>query len=414
MSERPIPWDIYEEHLDEATFIWEQWEQSLSAWHSTLSEVAHGPEERLLAHLDALVLGGSNVADEFCRPALESDELARVAAATWVLLHVDGRDRWDDSWEALTTAEPARRNAIARAFALSLRSDLSARVSARLETLAPALKGCLIDVLRIRHPGALANLPLSQWASQPDAELLGAVLRAARRTSIELSRSALERGLVSDLSETRVAAIELGTMLQLEMVRPRCRSLVTEGAPERRMALAALAIGGDPADLQRLQEWAANDHAPDAVWALGFSGRADIADTVLRWLDDPKLGASAAETFSAITGLELDGELAGPSPADELADDAPLREPEPGEDLPRPNAPLVRAWWQRNNARFGGVARYFRGQPWAPTLPLSALASTATWRLPGARLGLSRSDAASLELRGWARQSRLAKTGAVG
>ena len=414
MLEHPIPWDLYEEHLDEATFLWEQWEQSLSAWDCTLTDVAHGTEERLLAHLDALVIGGQRVTEELCIPALESDELARVAAATWVVLHAEEADRWDAAWEALSGAEPERRDAIARAFALSLRSDLPARIAPRFDALAPPLQGCLIDVLRIHAHGALADLPLSRLASRSEPALLGAVLRAARRISVDLGHSAIERGLASDLSETRMAAIELGTALRLDIVRPRCRTLIAERAPERRLALAALAIGADTLDLQRMLEWVASDIGRDALWALGFSGRAEVADSVLGWLDDPQLGASAAESFATITGLELDGDLVGPSPPepDGLADDAPLPEREPGADLPPPNALLLRAWWQHNKARFEATGRYFRGVPWAPTLPASALASTPTWRLRGARLGLSRSEAASLELRGWARRARLAEAGA--
>jgi uncharacterized protein (TIGR02270 family) len=411
MPNRPILWDTYEELLDEATFLWEQWEASLSTWDCTLAEVARGPEERLLAQLDALVIGGSRVADELCVPALESPELVRVAAAAWVLLHSDDGDRLDETWDALSSAEPERRDALARAFALSAREDLPARVASRFDTLALPQKACLIDVLRISDPRALANLPLSRLAAEPDPELLGAVLRAARRIPVDLGRSALERGLVSALSETRAAAIELGTSLHPELVLPRCRSVIAEGAPERRLALAALAIGGDTQDVQRLLEWAATDLGQDAVWALGFSGRVDVVDALLAWLDHARLGASAAEALATVTGLELDGDLLDPSTSepDELPDDAPIPELEPGDDLPRPNAPLLRSWWQQNRARFELGVRYFRGQPWAPTLPASALTGTATWRLRGARLGLSRAEAASLELRGWARKARLAE-----
>src|SRR6185369_14237639 len=49
-------WDILEEHLAEAAFLWEQWELALDAANYSLDEVAAGPEERLRAHLDALVL----------------------------------------------------------------------------------------------------------------------------------------------------------------------------------------------------------------------------------------------------------------------------------------------------------------------------------------------------------------------
>ena len=76
---------IYEEHLDEAAFLWEQWERSLGSSRHVLSEVAE-EEERLRAHLDGLVLGGRAVAEELLVLALESDEGPRVTAAAFALL----------------------------------------------------------------------------------------------------------------------------------------------------------------------------------------------------------------------------------------------------------------------------------------------------------------------------------------
>ena len=58
----PIRWDIAKEHLDEAAFLRQLWEQSLCSPQYSLAEIAQGPEERMLAHLDALVLGGARVA----------------------------------------------------------------------------------------------------------------------------------------------------------------------------------------------------------------------------------------------------------------------------------------------------------------------------------------------------------------
>ena len=33
----PLVWDIYEEHLDEAAFLWREWETALTAAHYTLA-----------------------------------------------------------------------------------------------------------------------------------------------------------------------------------------------------------------------------------------------------------------------------------------------------------------------------------------------------------------------------------------
>ena len=80
-------WDIVEEHLDEAEFLWEQWEHALLAPNYTLDELADGPEARLLAHLDGLVVGGPEVARRLLIPTLDEDvEPTRVRAAALALL----------------------------------------------------------------------------------------------------------------------------------------------------------------------------------------------------------------------------------------------------------------------------------------------------------------------------------------
>src|SRR5262249_14679432 len=90
--EPPIRWDIVEEHLDEAAFLYQLWEQSLRSPKYTLREIAEGPEERMLAHLDGLVVGGSPVAKKLLIPSLESDEPGVVFAAAYALLASEDGD----------------------------------------------------------------------------------------------------------------------------------------------------------------------------------------------------------------------------------------------------------------------------------------------------------------------------------
>src|SRR6186713_3314527 len=89
---RPILWDIYEEHLDEAAFLLTQWEDAMKSAVYALPDVIVGPEERLAAHLDALVVGGKPVAEKLLFPALEGDDAGKIFAASWALLHAEDAD----------------------------------------------------------------------------------------------------------------------------------------------------------------------------------------------------------------------------------------------------------------------------------------------------------------------------------
>lgn len=57
-------WDVVEEHIEEATFLYEVRQVSLTAPQSSLDQIRLGSEARLLAHLDALVVGGASCASE--------------------------------------------------------------------------------------------------------------------------------------------------------------------------------------------------------------------------------------------------------------------------------------------------------------------------------------------------------------
>jgi hypothetical protein len=68
----PILWNIQEHHLNEAAWLWGHWQESLDSALYSLVDVASGPEERLMGHLEGLVLGGQAVAEGLLLPALPS------------------------------------------------------------------------------------------------------------------------------------------------------------------------------------------------------------------------------------------------------------------------------------------------------------------------------------------------------
>ena len=74
--------DIFEEHFSEAAFLQSQWERALRGPHYNLEETAQ-LEERLLAHLDGLVLGGELVREALLRPALEGEDPWEVFCAAF-------------------------------------------------------------------------------------------------------------------------------------------------------------------------------------------------------------------------------------------------------------------------------------------------------------------------------------------
>jgi hypothetical protein len=116
-------WDVLEEHLDEAEFLWAQWERGLVAHDLTLDELASGAERRLLAHLDGLIIAGPPAAERLLLPAIAGADPERASAAASALLAgpVAGLDAVAD---ALTRAPVERRAPLLRALALAERPEI--------------------------------------------------------------------------------------------------------------------------------------------------------------------------------------------------------------------------------------------------------------------------------------------------
>ena len=87
-----ILWDVVEEHLDEAEFLAEVWHVNLDSPAYLRDEFEKGPQERLMAHVDGLVVGGDEVRTELLEAALadEDTERWRAAAAALALTGLGG------------------------------------------------------------------------------------------------------------------------------------------------------------------------------------------------------------------------------------------------------------------------------------------------------------------------------------
>jgi uncharacterized protein (TIGR02270 family) len=149
---------------------------------------------------------------------------------------------------------------------------------------------------------------------------------------------------------------------------------------ELRRPLLLLALGGAEEDLRRLTALLEQPSTmPAALYALGFSGRRAAAEACLSLLGDKKACALAAESFCAITGLELTGELlaeAEPEPEEPISLEEELDAdltPRPEDDLPRPEASAVIAWWKHNHQHFIADTRYLRGKTFTPAVLREAL-----------------------------------------
>jgi uncharacterized protein (TIGR02270 family) len=361
--------DIYEEHLDEASFLWVQWSRALDAPDYTLEDVA-SLEERLLAHLDGLVLGGEPVARELLLPALDSEDPPRISAALWALLAEPGfmaPAEWVERVRAAAPEGPLA--AFRRALELNERPEVGEALLPLLKSQEPLLQAWAFEVLTSR--GQLPRGVEAELLGHPDAQVVEAVLRGTPFLPRDVASRELPRLLTDTRPGVREAAILAGMMSGVQAAWEACRKAVDARTGVDRMSLVLLALGGDERDLMRLQACTGVEAMlEDALWALGFSGRVEAADACLEFMGTKPVAALAGEAFSAITGLKLEGAYVVAAEEEEslppLEEDlARELEPRPEDALPMPAREAVAEWWKDARKDFARGTRYLRGHPFS-------------------------------------------------
>lgn len=411
---RPISWDIYEEHLDEAAWLWGKWEESLDSAVYALGDAAVGPEERLLAHLDGLVLGGQPVARKLLVPALTSDDLGGIAAAAWALTQAEDADHQDTVIGALASAESSACAAVGRALYLAPRADLS-RLVPLWNTGAPPVRAIVFDAFGPREPGWVrANIEPALRSGQPP--LIVAALRAVRNARERVFLDHVQVALQSEDAEVRREAMSTGLALGVRTAWSVCRTFAGAPGDFCRFPLGLLATSHDPNDRAFVRGRAMDaEVGRHALWALGFAGDAESAEVLVRAMSDEKTAKVAGEAFSAITGLAIVGPLVKPGVtegpnAEEVESDDPPPVVRSEDSLSEPRVEAVKKWWDRERAHFRSGSRFIHGQPRNPETLRAALTAAATWRREILSIELAASMASppkvalpNVDLKAWAR-----------
>ena len=395
---RPLRWDIYETHLDEAAFRWSQWEAALDAPDFILGEVAE-LEERFAAHLDGLILGGTPVARRLLEPALASEEPERIVTAALALLRGEEAPGPAAVLAALPTAEPSALAGLRRALELAPSAAIPTALPSLLEKedALPALWVLVLDTLGTH--GLATPALCTPLLSHPEPEVAAAALRAASRARLPLEPASVHRALDSRAPVLRDAALLAGLMGGHAGAWAACRALVDSRASEARLPLLLLGLGGDEQDVKRLLARLDDEELrADALWALGFSGRVAAADACVALMREAPVAALAGEAFSAITGLRIEGGHATEKEEreeDDLDADLTLR---PEDALPLPHAEQVAVWWKEARARLDPKQRHLAGQPFTPQVLLEALVSAPMRRRHALALELALRSRGALQV----------------
>jgi len=375
MSE--ILWDVVEEHLDEAEYLVEVWHTNLDSPAYLRDEFEAGPQERLMAHLDGLVVGGEQVRTELLESTLtdEDTEQWRAAAAAMALLQTPSAQVSASLFTGLDERGDEVRAGIVAALAMSARPDIDVRITDALKKKDPlghrvplatvgGMRGVdprnLVDDL-LEGGDAAARAAAVSMLPFGDRRYLQWVEHCLTDPDPDLQWSAARAGLI------------MGSGAAWQLVGRW--GLAEEPHAEALVLLASLA---DARIVERLIERLDGDALrPAMLYALGYSGRRSAIEACMTWLGDEAVGPLAGEAFAAMTGLPLDDDAFwdDPEQADDEDDDEDLEaevEPDAEDDdlgfrpeaelrVPKPEA--IAQWWAEHQARFDPKLRYIAGRP---------------------------------------------------
>jgi uncharacterized protein (TIGR02270 family) len=381
-------WDIVEESLDEAEFLWGRWESALVAADQRLADVSTWTEERLLGSIEGLVVAGEAGIARVLAPALASDEIHRVTAAAHALIAGSFPASVEVFASAFRAASPETRTAMRRGLELAAADRGTDTILAHLFTGASdELKVAVLDA---------ASFADQFWPRDLEAclrsELAGLQRAAARQLACAPSTVQarwIDHALTRLGPSGRAAAVETAMRVGHPAALDACRELAAEptapGDPTSPTAptaptaptsfggdmLMLLATMGTAADHQLVIEALGQaDRRRAALWSLGFAGRRAGAAACIDLLAqgvEPRLGA---ETFAAITGVDLAAEglvvpaaPASDGPAEPDDDDGDVPREEAEDAPPEPHIPGLISWWARHQTRFDDRSRYVAGQP---------------------------------------------------
>jgi hypothetical protein len=372
---------VYEAHLDEASFMYEQRLRYLDDPTLTFEDVA-ALEARLEAHLDGLTLGGSQ-ARQLCMRALAPGDPGSAYVALTTLCRQGEQTGLQDLLRELDVDDAEVLHAVTDALALELPNTLSTLAVEALATGRPALRPAWARAAaRRRWP---VGPQIIRAAQAGDRDTAVTCAWALGELGEETSRGWLRSCIGDDPQLSHVAALALAKLG--EPLPPGANALQPWAAVPLAVADALRLAQPRPLSFTDTDPYV--DHS---VLALGLSGAASGFPVLIDNLADDTLGGAAATALYLMTGAWLIDEVVVTEPVDpELDDD--LVDPEPsgeaeGADV-IPVRPTTRAQISRDPARWrafleahtdlvGAREPLRMGRPLGTLSTLAALQSLAT------------------------------------
>jgi uncharacterized protein (TIGR02270 family) len=374
--------ELYEEHLEEASFLYGQ---RLTLFDDPeVSWLAIGEwDERLEAHIDGLVVG-EDLALEICAKQAAEGDFGELFAAVCVFCRQRRFDLLRKAIEGLDLEDPEKLQAMADALKYECPGDWQPELLRILPAEDPRmrfLQATLCGYRRMREAREWNRIIEGDTSA-----LIGRIAWACGRIgdgeAKTLSRNVMVDEDVAVRSAASLALLRLGDHQFVQ------ESLGT-GA-DRSSSWPTIAVGASRGLVNLiLRNVARETPSTDELIALGLLGDVAAVPVLLMHLPQEELAPAAALGLNVITGAELYEKAFIPEvmDEDELFEDE-KEQVRKGQPVLRPDGKpygenVVRlsqkpedwqSWWTANKLRFRAGLRYRSGVPFSPGALVANLA----------------------------------------
>lgn len=376
--------ELYQEHLEEASFLYEQRLRLLRDPEISWRDVGEF-EDRLEAHIDALVVG-EELALQVCKQRSVEGDFGELFAAICVFCRQTRANLLAEVFRTLDYEDNDKRRAVGDALKYEFPDawkDYCAQSLLRPQATLTPIIAHLCGYRRFQL-GELLHQLLSANAIKNKDSLIWAIGRLRAGYASETLWRFLQHEQELACSAALLALLRLGDQRALQS----CYLLVQT----KRWPYIYFGLGGGRSVVSLLKDAIINGRSnQDCLLALGLLGDLTALSSLHACLTDPNLAESAALSLNLITGADLYEEVFIPDEIDEdelfehelkayrEANKVPTRaDGKPfGTTIVRlsldPEA--WKHWFSVNASRFQAEYRYRHGKLYSPACLLETLAS---------------------------------------
>ncbi len=376
--------DLYEEHLENASFLYGSRLYLLNAPHVSWLDAAP-VEGRLQAQLEALALG-DELSVEVCHDKINTGRRGVLYAAVRLFCHLGRVDEIKEIIDGLDAENSRHLTEITHALCHGLPTachDMLRDMMTSRDSMMIRMAAEIIGYHRLPMTNELMEV-----LNGNQTALSAAVVRAVGRLRPREARSYLLDIVKQNHTEEAMiyeACLALLRIGEKSLVKPLLQNNATGN---RRYLIMGLC--GNVTDVPLLQEIALSAAACDeSLLALGLLGDMSSVDLLIKVMHDPQRSEAASLSLNLLTGANLYEDVFIPDPIDEsslftyqkekLKRGEPLYPPgeEPGETVNRlsQNPENWKIWWIQNQIRFNNRERYRNGRLFSPSGILKTMES---------------------------------------